>query len=87
MTVTIENLLRQNYVDGIFHTHVSMMEPKGKYNLSRESLIPYKVKHSAIKANESEKIFINYDRSYASIKNMFYKFYPDFDFTAIRDEL
>ena len=35
---TIENLLRINYVEGIFHTHVSMIEPRGKYNLSRDSV-------------------------------------------------
>jgi P4 family phage/plasmid primase-like protien len=37
MEQTIENLLRQNYVEGIFHTHVSLIQPKGKYHLSRQS--------------------------------------------------
>jgi phage/plasmid-associated DNA primase len=33
---SIQNILRENYVDGVIHTHVSMIKPKGKYLFNRE---------------------------------------------------
>ena len=36
--MTIQNILRQHKVKGVFHTHVSMGQTKGKYNLSRDDL-------------------------------------------------
>ncbi len=38
MNQTIEKLLRDNYVDGIHHTHVSMVQPRGKYQFNRSNL-------------------------------------------------
>lgn len=38
MEPTLENILRENYVDGVFHTHVSMIQPRGKYQFNRQSL-------------------------------------------------
>ena len=35
MLSSIQNLLKQTYVDGVMHSHVSMIKPKGKYLLSR----------------------------------------------------
>lgn len=35
---TIDQILRENYVDGVFHSHVSMIQPKGKFNFTREKL-------------------------------------------------
>lgn len=35
---TIKNILRQNYTESIFHTHVSVMKPKGKYSFPRQTL-------------------------------------------------
>lgn len=32
----IKKILKDNYTDGVFHTHVSMVQPKGKFQLNRE---------------------------------------------------
>ena len=38
MNPTVEQLLRKNYVDGVFHTHVSLVQPKGKFQFNRQGL-------------------------------------------------
>ena len=37
-TKSVKEILRNHYVDGIFHTHVSMIVPKGRFNFNREGL-------------------------------------------------
>jgi len=38
MTSSVEQILRANYVDGVFHTHVSMVQPRGKFQFNRQKL-------------------------------------------------
>lgn len=38
MDPTIKKILKTNYVDGIFHTHVSLIRPKGKFQFNRQTL-------------------------------------------------
>jgi phage/plasmid-associated DNA primase len=38
MEPSIETILRQNYTDGIYHTHVSLIQPHGKYQFNRQTL-------------------------------------------------
>uniref|UniRef100_A0A6C0H449 SF3 helicase domain-containing protein n=1 Tax=viral metagenome TaxID=1070528 RepID=A0A6C0H449_9ZZZZ len=38
MIPSVEQILRENYVDGVFHTHVSMLQPRGKFQFNREKL-------------------------------------------------
>jgi P4 family phage/plasmid primase-like protien len=38
MNPSVEQILRENYVDGVFHTHVSMLQPRGKFQFNREKL-------------------------------------------------
>ena len=38
MSSSIVKILKSNYADGLYHTHVSMVQPKGKFYLSREKL-------------------------------------------------
>jgi P4 family phage/plasmid primase-like protien len=38
MISSVEQILRENYVDGVFHTHVSMLQPRGKFQFNREKL-------------------------------------------------
>jgi len=38
MDPTIKKILKNNYVDGIFHTHVSLIRPKGKFQFNRQTL-------------------------------------------------
>lgn len=38
MELTMENLLRENYSDNAFYTHVSLIQPRGKYQFNRQSL-------------------------------------------------
>ena len=38
MNPSIETILRQNYTDGFYITHTSMIEPTGKYQFSRQVL-------------------------------------------------
>ena len=38
MIANIEQILRENYVDGVFHTHVSLLQPRGKFQFTRQKL-------------------------------------------------
>lgn len=38
MTSSIEETLRNNYVDGAWHTHVSLVQPKGRFNFNRKGI-------------------------------------------------
>lgn len=38
MNPTVEQILKDNYVDGVFHTHVSMVQPRGKFQFNRQKL-------------------------------------------------
>ena len=38
MIPTVEQTLRDHYVDGVFHTHVSMVQPRGKFQFNRQDL-------------------------------------------------
>lgn len=38
MDPKLQKLLQNNRADGVFHTHVSMIQPKGKYHFNREGL-------------------------------------------------
>ena len=38
MNPSIETILRQNYTDGFYITHTSMIEPTGKFQFSRQTL-------------------------------------------------
>lgn len=36
MAKAIEQILKDHYMDGVFHTHVSMIQPKGKFQFNRQ---------------------------------------------------
>ena len=38
MNSSVEAILRKHYVDGVFHTHVSMVQPRGKFQFTRQGL-------------------------------------------------
>lgn len=38
MTSSIEEILRNHYVEGTFHTHVSLVQPKGRFQFNRSGL-------------------------------------------------
>lgn len=38
MEPRIKKLLRENYVDGVINTHVSLVKPKGRYQFNRQTL-------------------------------------------------
>ena len=38
MNPSLEKILKQNYVDGALHTHVSMVQPRGKFQFNRHNL-------------------------------------------------
>ena len=38
MNPTIKKVLQNHYVEGIFHTHVSMVQPRGKYQFDRQGI-------------------------------------------------
>ena len=37
MDPVIDSILRQNYTDGLFHTHVSLIDPRGKFQFNRQT--------------------------------------------------
>lgn len=38
MNPTVEQILHHHYADGVFHTHVSMLQPRGKFLFNRQDL-------------------------------------------------
>ena len=38
MIPSVEKILREHHVDGVFHTHVSMVQPRGKFQFNRQKL-------------------------------------------------
>lgn len=48
MESSIEQLLRDHYVDGVFHTHVSMIQPKGKFQFDRQGLEDFWTEYSNV---------------------------------------
>lgn len=38
MDPVIKKILKTNHVDGVFHTHVSLIKPKGKFQFNRQTL-------------------------------------------------
>ena len=38
---SIESILREHYVDTAYHTHVSMINPKGKFQFNRQGLADF----------------------------------------------
>lgn len=38
MNSSIEQILRSHYVDGVYHTHISMIQPKGKFQFNRTDI-------------------------------------------------
>ena len=37
MNSSLSKFLKKMYVDGVYYTHVSMINPRGKYQLNRDS--------------------------------------------------
>ena len=37
MSTSVEQILRNNYMDGTYHTHVSMLKPLGKFYFSNKA--------------------------------------------------
>lgn len=41
MNPTLEKFMRKRYVDGVFHTHVSLITPKGKFSINRDDMVDF----------------------------------------------
>ena len=57
MNPSVEQILRENYVDGVFHTHVSMLQPRGKFQFNREKLEDFWNAYCAKIMNEEEIVY------------------------------
>ena len=53
MNSTVENILKNHYVDGVFHTHVSMVQPKGKFQFNKRDLEDFWTAYSEKINNEN----------------------------------
>ena len=59
MDKTISKILKSNRVDGIFHTHVSLIQPKGKFQFNRQTLEEFWEAYcSYIESTEEDKCII-----------------------------
>jgi P4 family phage/plasmid primase-like protien len=59
MDKTISKILKSNRVDGIFHTHVSLIQPKGKFQFNRQTLEEFWEAYcSYIETTEEDKCII-----------------------------
>ena len=56
MNPSIEKILKQNYVDGALHTHVSMVQPRGKFQFNRHNLEEFWDSYSEKFKSETEPI-------------------------------
>lgn len=56
MNPPVEQILRENYVDGVFHTHVSMLQPRGKFQFNREKLEDFWSAYCAKIINDEDAI-------------------------------
>jgi len=56
MNPSVEQILRENYVDGVFHTHVSMLQPRGKFQFNREKLEDFWNAYCAKIMNEEDAL-------------------------------
>ena len=56
MNATIGNLLRDHYVDGVFHTHVSLINPMGKFQFNRQDLETLWNSYCEVLKNEEDVI-------------------------------
>jgi len=56
MTENIEKILQSHYVDGVIHTHVSMVQPRGKFRFNREGLENFWDTYCSIINKESDII-------------------------------
>lgn len=56
MNQSIEQILRRHYVDGFFHTHVSMVQPKGKYQFDRQGLEEFWTEYIRVINDEDDPI-------------------------------
>lgn len=56
MEQTISQILKNHYVDGIFHTHVSLIKPKGKYQFNRQGLEDFWTIYSELIKDDKNKL-------------------------------
>ena len=56
MNPSLENILKKNYVDGALHTHVSMVQPRGKFQFNRNNLEDFWDSYYAKLKSEKEPI-------------------------------
>lgn len=52
----VENILKKNYTDGVFHTHVSLIQPKGKFLFNREGFENFWKLYCELIKNNKENI-------------------------------
>lgn len=52
----VENILKKNYTDGVFHTHVSLIQPKGKFLFNREGFEKFWECYCKLIKNNNESI-------------------------------
>ena len=56
MGSNVEEILRQHYVDGVFHTHVSLLQPKGRFQFGRKDMdILWDIYCSRLQSNDTNK--------------------------------
>lgn len=55
MDPAIRKILKQNYVDSVFHTHVSLIQPRGKFQFNRETSEEFWEKYCELITNNNDK--------------------------------
>lgn len=56
MDSLLQKILRNYYVDGVFHTHVSLIQPKGRYQFNREGLEKFWDRYGELVDSNSDSI-------------------------------
>lgn len=54
MDSSLKQILRKYYVEGVFHTHVSLIQPKGRYQFNRQGLEEFWIKYSDVITSKSD---------------------------------
>ena len=54
---SLRQILQKYRVDGVFHTHVSLVHPKGRFNFNRQGLEEFWETHAQVLAEKKDPVF------------------------------
>mgnify|MGYP000347641028 CR=1 FL=1 len=56
MVQSIKEILKKHYADGVYHSHVSMIEPKGRYQFGRQDFEEFVTQYCEVIMTQEDPI-------------------------------